>query len=329
MKQPWDKNRPFKILSLDGGGIRGLYGAAILARAEAEITNGRPIASFFDMIAGTSTGGIIALGLGLGVPASRIEKLYKEDGGKIFPQKRWWRIPIWPGKTVKNIHHLVAPLYSYKALEEQLYAEFADHKLGDSQCRLIIPAFLSPDAEITVFKTDHHPDFKNDWKSTAWEVGRATSAAPTYLGGHCYEDKIFLDGGVWANNPIMVAIVDALSCYDISVDQIQVFSIGTGNFPFKTALTAAKRGLWGWRAVIKAAMYLTTDNAMAQACLLLGPERILRLEPPKNTSNIEMDDWLSATKVFPELAENHFIENRASIAKFFEATVPAREKIYS
>jgi patatin-like phospholipase/acyl hydrolase len=328
-KLPWKKNQPFKILSLDGGGIRGLYGATLLSRVESEITGGRPIAAFFDLVAGTSTGGIVALGLGLGLPAARIEKLYKEDGHEIFPQRWWWRLPIWPGKTLKDVHHFFAPLYDYSALEQKLYDEFGDRILGESCCRLIIPAFLSPAAEITVFKTDHHPDFKNDWKSTAWEVARATSAAPTYLGGHCYEDKIFLDGGVWANNPVMTAVVDALSSYDISVDQIRVFSIGTGNFPFRTALESAKKGIWGWRAVIKAAMYLTTDNALAQAGLLLGPENILRLEPTVETNDIEMDDWASSVRVLAPLAESHYSDNKLAIAEFFETEVEPREKFYS
>src|SRR3546814_11725761 len=67
------------------------------------------------------------------------------------------------------------------------------------------------------------------------EVARATSAAPTYLKGHEHtpSGRIFIDGGVWANNPVMVALVDVLSAYDISPDQIDILSIGTGNPPFE------------------------------------------------------------------------------------------------
>jgi predicted acylesterase/phospholipase RssA len=80
---PWPKDKPFKILSLDGGGIRGVYTATILALIEKEITGGEPIADYFDTIAGTSTGGIIALGLGLRKSAAKIEKL-----------ERWKKQPI-------------------------------------------------------------------------------------------------------------------------------------------------------------------------------------------------------------------------------------------
>ena len=89
--------------------------------------------------------------------------------------------------------------------------------------------------------------------------------------------RIFIDGGVWANNPVMVALVDVLSAYDVSPNQIDVLSIGTGNPPFELRPKAALGGAVSWRGAIKAAMFLTTDNATAQAKLLLGPDRCVRL----------------------------------------------------
>src|SRR3546814_7956238 len=91
----------FKILSLDGGGIKGIYSAQFLARCEQELTTGKPLASYFDMIAGTSTGGIIALGLALGYSTSDILDFYTNDGRRIFPPLptarigRWWRGFSW------------------------------------------------------------------------------------------------------------------------------------------------------------------------------------------------------------------------------------------
>ena len=84
-RQPWPKGKPFKILALDGGGIRGVYTAALLERCEATLAGGEPLARYFDMIAGTSTGGIIALGLGLGIPTAEITGFYRDDGRRIFP----------------------------------------------------------------------------------------------------------------------------------------------------------------------------------------------------------------------------------------------------
>lgn len=82
-KQPWPADRPFRILALDGGGIKGVYTAELMRLCEAHF--GKPAASVFDMIAGTSTGGIIALGLGLGKPAAEISAFYRDDGRLIFP----------------------------------------------------------------------------------------------------------------------------------------------------------------------------------------------------------------------------------------------------
>lgn len=301
-----------------------MYGACLLAQIENEITGGKPIADFFDMITGTSTGGIIALGLGLKIPASKIENLYRVDGKLIFRQPWYWNIP-----GLKSFRQLRRTLYDHTVLETLLYREFGDKTLGESCARLVIPAFMTPKTEIAVFKTDHHPDYKNDYKAKAWEVARATSAAPTYLSGHDNGNTLFLDGGVWANCPIMVALSDALCAYDITREQIEILSIGTGNFPFEITLKNAKRGLWSWKEVIKAAMFLTTDNAYAQAALLLGPDNILRLEPSEDTANIDLDDWVTSVKILPGMASIHFKNHEDNIRDFFRDPVMERNRFYS
>lgn len=323
-KLPWPKGKPFKILSLDGGGIRGIYGACLLAHIEREITGGKPVAEFFDMIAGTSTGGIIALGLGLKMPASKLEKLYRVDGQEIFHQPWYWRIP-----RLKLLRQLRRTLYDHTVLERLLYQEFGDRTLGESYARLVIPAFMVPTTEVAVFKTDHHPEYKNDYKASVWEIARATSAAPTYLSGHDNGNKLFLDGGVWANSPIMVAISDALCSYDITREQIEVLSIGTGNFPFEINLKNAKLGLWNWKEIIKAAMYLTTDNACAQAMLLLGPDHILRLEPSQDTADIDLDDWALSVSRLPDMAAAHYKIHEDNLRAFFIEPVEQRHRFYT
>jgi patatin-like phospholipase/acyl hydrolase len=327
VRQPWPKDRVFKILSLDGGGIKGIYSAQFLARCERELAAGKPLASYFDMIAGTSTGGIIALGLALGYSTSDILDFYTHDGRKIFPPLptahigRWWRGLRW----------LFRPHLDHRELEKALQHRFGDRLLGDATTRVVIPAFMVPKTEIAVFKTDHHADFQNDYKTRAWEVARATSAAPTYLKGHEHlpSGRIFIDGGVWANNPVMVALVDVLSAYDVSPNQIDVLSIGTGNPPFELRPKAALGGAVSWRGAIKAAMFLTTDNATAQAKLLLGPDRCVRFEPPSEDGAIEMDDYDRALAVLPILADLDFGQSKEELARFFaEATLP-RERHYT
>jgi patatin-like phospholipase/acyl hydrolase len=322
-RQPWPADRPFKILSLDGGGIRGIYGATVLQRIEARIIKGQVIADYFDAIAGTSTGGIMALGLGLKKTAAEIQKLYTDSGKKVFPTF-WSRHP-----KIKLARQFVRVLHDHRALEQLLYETFQDARLGDSSARLVIPAFLGPKTQIAVLKTDHHEDFKNDWKMAAWEAARATSAAPAFFSGHAGDDYVFLDGGVWANNPIMAAVVDALSAYDISRDQIQILSIGTGNAPYEIGKFAVRGGFFQWKELIKGAMFLTTDNAQAQATLLLGPENILRLEPTGAAAAIDLDDWQSSLDQLMPLGESDFVKHRPQIEVFFQERVAPRERYYT
>ena len=87
---PWPKDRAFRILSIDGGGICGILPVSVLAELERRYLGSKPIASYFDMIAGTSTGGIIALALGMGLTAAEIRDVYIEKGGSIFPRGSWF-----------------------------------------------------------------------------------------------------------------------------------------------------------------------------------------------------------------------------------------------
>ena len=156
-----------------------------------------------------------------------------------------------------------------------------------------------------------------------------TSAAPTYLPGHAGDNYVFLDGGVWANNPIMAALVDVLSAYNVSRDQVQIFSIGTGNSPYEISRFAVRGGFFQWREIIKGAMFLTTDNAQAQATLLLRPENILRLEPTGDAAAIDLADWQSAVDHLPKLANVDFQRNRERIAAFFAERAEPRDRFYT
>lgn len=326
-RQPWPEGQVFKILSLDGGGIKGLYTAHLLSLCEQKLAKGQPLSAYFDMIAGTSTGGIIALGLGLGRTTSEIVGFYETDGRQIFPPYP----RTWLGKKWRWISSFFKPLLNHEALEAALKDRFGNETLGASRPRIVIPAFMMPKTEIAVFKTDHHADFRHDHAAPAWRVARATSAAPTYLKGHEHSEssRIFVDGGVWANNPIMVAVIDALTAYDLRPEQIEILSIGTGNPPFELSHNKVFAGLLAWREVIKAAMFLTGDNATAQAKLLLGPDHVTRIEPTGDDATVELDDYDRALADLPALAARHFDEQFSALEVFFRATVDPREKYYS
>ena len=323
---PWPNDKPFKILSLDGGGIRGIYTACLLQKIESELCNGSKIGDYFDLIAGTSTGGIIAVGLGFSVPTDKIVDLYLRDGEKIFPpaifetSKMWWS---------KYVHNARKPKYDHRPLELALVEVFGEKTLGLSKSRLVIPSCMLPKSEIAVFKTDHHEDYQRDHRMAAWEVCRATSAAPTYFAGHERNGRMFVDGGLWANNPIMVAATEALSCFEIEPSQIQVLSIGTGNRPLDMTLNEARGGWFQWRYALTGAMHLSTDNSTSQVRLFIGDQNVTRIEPEHQIADIEMDDWIEAKKHLPDAAEISFSEMRFAIITYFASKVETRNRYYS
>lgn len=316
---PWPKGREFKILSLDGGGIRGIYSSHLLALCEDSFG---PAADRFDLIAGTSTGGIIAIGLGLGLSAHTLDDLYVLDGRDVFPAD------IFRRGYLKKFRWLFRPIHDHKALERHLRSVLGQRMFGESQCRLVIPAFVGPNPQIAVFKTDHHPDYARDWESEAWKVARATSAAPTFFRGHQEQDAFFLDGGIWANNPIVCAVAEALGTYDIVPDQIRIMSIGTGSGAVPISERAVRAGAIGWLGIINTAMFLTSDSALSQARFIVGFDRVLRFDP-EPTRPVALDDWATAAGIFPGLAEADFSASESAIAEFFRQTVSPRERFYT
>lgn len=299
---PWPSDRPFRILSIDGGGIRGILPAAILDNFEQRFLGGRSAGECFDLIAGTSTGGIIALGLSIGLTARSILDLYLEHGADIFPPIRG------PFQTVQAKLRWLGALRRYRyeraPLEALLRNAFGDRRLEDAQRRLCIPAFDGAYTEVHIFKTPHHPDFKLDWSERLVDVALATSAAPTYFAVYKNQGRQFADGGVWANNPMMIGLVDALSCNDLARRQVHILSLGCGESQFLIGDKQVRLGgLWHWREIISAAMRLQGQNTLGQAGLLIGRDQLLRIDPPPDlATTIEMDDYDAARLALPSLA---------------------------
>ena len=209
----WPRDKDFRILSFDGGGIRGIFPAAVLADLESSL--GGAIADHFDLAAGTSTGGIVALGLGAGKTAAEIRDLYLHRGPQIFP-------PVWDnvfGRAWKlarnNILNIGFHRYNRFTLERALQEFLGERLLGELKLRHVIPAFDGRFSEVFLFKTRHHDDYKRDWRVKMVDVAMATSAAPTIYRALDTGGYRFIDGGIWANNPLMLAIVEAMISYDV------------------------------------------------------------------------------------------------------------------
>ncbi len=180
------------------------------------------------MIAGTSTGGIIALGLAHGLTAREIREFYIERGGKIFPPAshlgRWLR---WVRQKLRYV-------YEREPLERtELLRIFGDSVLGQAKTRLCIPAFEGRHGEPWIFKTSHHPHYQKDRVERMVKVALSTAAAPTFFEALPNNGYVMVDGGLWANNPVMNALVEALACYDLDRGQVQILSLGCGETSFK------------------------------------------------------------------------------------------------
>lgn len=207
----------FQILALDGGGAKALFTAHVLARLEQDL--GVRIQDSFDLIAGTSAGGIVALGLGAGLTPREIVGHYEELVETVFPvaRRRPWRRP----------RQLAAPIYVADALRTALTKVLGGRLLGDSTKRLVIPAWDVQRGAVHVFKTPHHTRLVRDWRIPMVDVAMATSAAPVYFPAARVDGHRLVDGGVWANNPSVVAIAEAVSMLNVPLGCIKVLNVGT------------------------------------------------------------------------------------------------------
>lgn len=207
----------FQILALDGGGAKALFTAYVLARLEQDL--GVTISDSFDLIAGTSAGGIVALGLGAGLRPNEIVSHYEELVEKIFPasRRRVWR----------RLRQLRSPIYDAEALRQALAAVLGTRLLGDSTKRLVVPAWDVQRGAVHIFKTPHHRRLTRDWRIPMVDVATATSAAPLYFPAAHVDGHRLIDGGVWANNPSVVAIAEAVSMLHVPLDAITVLNVGT------------------------------------------------------------------------------------------------------
>jgi patatin-like phospholipase/acyl hydrolase len=276
------------------------------------------MASYFDLAAGTSTGGILALGLGAGYTAWDLFELYAVRGGEIFLP--YGRVATW----LRDKRQYARYAYDRRALERLLTEQLGDRLFGESRLRLCIPAFEGRHSEVFVFKTPHHSDYKMDRFERMVTVGLATSAAPTYFRPLEHGGYTLVDGGVWANNPVMLAVIEALICFDIGRDQIDVLSIGCGDDRYVVSdAEINKGGLWHWRKILNAAMRLQSLAAVNQARLLLGPQQVVRIEPPIFQQPIRMDDWRRSVEELVPAADRAILASGDRVAELFLSAMAA------
>jgi patatin-like phospholipase/acyl hydrolase len=293
-----EHKREFKILSIDGGGLRGIIPATFLAELE-KLVNGS-LWKYFDLICGTSTGGIIALAMSVEKPITQIKELYETKATKIFPylpkycfHKRILRII--------KMFFLDGGRYETNYLEDELKKEFKKNgnflKMKDAKTKLCIPSIDITNGKVVVYKTPHKVKFPieqallDDAEKNMWEVARATSAAPTFFKTAKIKDSYLVDGGMWANNPSLIGVIEALRI-GYNLDEISLLSLGTGNAIFQIEQSkASKMNLpnWGISGLVELSFEVQSQAVHNEVKCLLREENYLRIQY-NFKRNIPMDD---------------------------------------
>jgi len=298
----------FKILSVDGGGIRGVFPAHILQR----ISEGLKINvnEHFDMIAGTSTGSIIAAGIASGIEPKIIISMYEENGSQIFKKKR----SIWPS-TLKPIFH---SRYKNNSLAQVLSDVFGDLKLGDIKTPLLLPATDIGQGGVHVFKSSYSPDFVRDGDVLVRDAVLASCSAPTYFDPRKVDHYLLCDGGLWANNPSLAAVIDAKYRLDHDLSEIRILSLGTGSA--KTSYGVKNNRKWGflrgWKGpeFINFIMSLQAQSIHNYLQLLLEKDQIMRIDFESDLP-LPLDDC-SAIGDLLSRADRTFTHESSSIRNF-------------
>ena len=219
-----------RILSLNGGGARGMFTISVLSEIERILASKHPnqdikIGDYFDLITGTSIGGILALGLATGKSARELERVFFDRANNIFP-KRW--------SLTNLLRSLCAPIYRSNPLRVTIQEMIgAETTFNDLTRRVMIPAVNLSTGKPQFFKTPHNPDFTRDGPLKLIDAALATSAAPTYFAPHYCEDlrAYFADGGLVANNPSYIGLLEVFrdmnSDFSVTHKDIHILNIGT------------------------------------------------------------------------------------------------------
>ena len=295
-----------RILSIDGGGIRGYFSAYILERIQQEL--GINFSEYFDLIAGTSTGSIIASSLSINHPISEVIKLYKDKGKDIFKPRIFSFNGIWRAK------------YSKSVLVDELEKVFGDKTLSNTNTRLLIPAIDLVNSQVHVLKSNYLAEFVRDVNMPIKDAVLASCSAPTYFEPTMVDPFLLADGGLWANDPCLVAYVEAIGKLKVPAEEVHILSIGSGigehyySYENADSKWGAITG-WGGPKIIDLILNLqskTTGNMLFH----LPKGNYLRLNF-KRDYKLSLDD----VGILPDLkgiAERLFADEFKNIKGFFE-----------
>ena len=301
-----------KILCIDGGGIRGIFAIAILQAMEEDYQ--QPIGNLFDIIAGTSTGAIIAAAVSLNKKMEEIQESYKLYSAKIFkPQAKLGLF-----KTV----------YSDRHLRFLLKKAFGELTLEDIKKPLLIPAVDITHGNPFIHRSNFGHHETTDLSIKIWDAVLSSCSAPVYFPPNNIENRyLSIDGGLWANNPSLVCLTEAIHGFDKNLEDIKILSIGTGLQQID--LTNENEEHWGVRKwlpfhfptmkvtpkLLDLALHLSSES-ISYHCRLLLKEHYLRINEDLG-EEIPFDD-VNFMEELSELGRKVYKKQRAEINNFIE-----------
>jgi len=310
-----NKVEPFRVLSIDGGGMRGLYTATLLQRLvqlfDAKYQKKKEdgslpipdIGKVFDMICGTSTGAILACALAWGIPIDKVIQLYKNEGKYIFPspipdskiKKYYWSF-------VKHSRTAAADVDKLKKLLNEFFNNETIKTLYDKRrIALCIPTVNASNHKAWVFKTPHFESKHRDNNYRLTDICLASSAAPVFFplanihNPDTGTEQFFVDGGLWANNPVLIGLIEAVALTPKD-RPVEVISIGTCEIPTgDPSLLKSNLGVMDWDVGIGITDMTISSQAYGYSCMAKFLSSIL-CNLDKDVTVIRLDESQKSTK---------------------------------
>jgi patatin-like phospholipase/acyl hydrolase len=278
-----DLRRRRVILSLSGGGYRGLFTAHVLERIHREFGTGK-LLDRVNMFAGTSVGGIIATALATGCEPQRVRQLLLDRGERIFPSKWFHGLRQTLGKALYDTANLRA------AIKEAIPNAEKD-MLGHLPVPLLLPAVNWNSSKLQLLASGGMPD-KDPLGLSLMDAMLATSAAPTYFAAHAAANHVFVDGGLAANAPDLLALQSARQLWGPTAEIVMV-SIGTANPQYgRDPVGMPLRGLTLIKPLLDVVMAAQEVQAVTAASRELGRGNYIRLnftQPPAQQNRLGLD----------------------------------------
>lgn len=306
-----DSGKTFKILAIDGGGIRGVVPAHIIQLMHSKF--GVTPAKHFNLIAGTSTGAIIAAALACEIEPSVIIDLYRKHGARIFRKKR----SLFPS-GVKSLLHSA---YTHDELSKLLRETFGDKKLGEVKIPLMLPSTDVGNGCVHVFKSGYSDKFTRDTDVFVRDAIIASCSAPTFFDPYKMKEYLLADGGLWANNPALTATIEAIHRMNKEPKSLRVLSLGTGHAKTYYDRSPSIFGwgfLTGWKRkdFISLILSLQSQAAHNHLKLMLPEEQWMRLNF-ESDKELPLDDVTAVDSLISK-SDKLFTDESDKLKSFLE-----------